>query len=69
MFTKFGGGTKKLKEFLADKKIPRRERDGLPVLARGSEVFAVCGAEISEKVRVGKNASPCILKFIRKGET
>ena len=69
VFTKFGGGTKKLKEFLADKKIPRRERDGLPVLARGSEVFAVCGAEISEKVRVGENASPCILKFIRKGET
>ncbi|MBE7074828.1 MAG: tRNA lysidine(34) synthetase TilS [Clostridiales bacterium] len=49
---KFGGGTKKLKSFLIDKKIPQRERDILPVLAFGNEIFAVAGVEISEKVKV-----------------
>ncbi|MBO5394305.1 MAG: tRNA lysidine(34) synthetase TilS [Clostridia bacterium] len=51
-FTKFGGGTKKLKAFLIDKKIPARLRDQIPVLASGSEVFAIAGVEISEKVKV-----------------
>lgn len=49
---KFGGGTKKLKSFLIDKKIPQRERDFIPVLAFGNEVFAVAGLEISEKVKI-----------------
>ena len=51
-FEKFGGGTKKLKEFLIDKKIPRRERALLPVIACGREVLAVCGVEISEKAKI-----------------
>ena len=77
MFEKFGGGTKKLKEFLIDKKIPRRERDLLPVIACGGEVFAVCGVEISEKVKIrfgiganvadGKNIYTIILT--KKGES
>lgn len=52
VFTKFGGGTKKLKSFMIDKKIPSRIRDFIPVLASGNEVFAVAGYEISEKVKV-----------------
>lgn len=52
MFTKFGGGTKKLKSFLIDKKVPARLRDTLPVLASGNEVYAIAGVEISEKVKV-----------------
>ena len=52
VFRKFGSGTKKLKEFFIDKKIPKRERDRLPVIACGKEVFAVFGAEISDKVRL-----------------
>lgn len=77
VFEKFGGGTKKLKEFLIDKKIPRRERDLLPVIACGGEVFAVCGVEISEKVKIrfgiganvadGKNIYTIILT--KKGES
>ena len=58
VFTKFGGGTKKLKDFLIEKKIPKRERDLLPVLAKGKEIFAVCGVEISDKVRLPQNAAP-----------
>lgn len=67
-FTKFGGGTKKLKDWLIDRKIPRRLRD-LPVIACGSTVYAVCGAEISEQVRPGENASPCTITIYRQGET
>lgn len=52
MFTKFGGGTKKLKSFLIDKKVPQRKRDTLPVLADGNEVFVIAGVEISDKVKV-----------------
>lgn len=77
VFEKFGGGTKKLKAFLIDKKIPRRERDLLPVVACGGEVFAVCGVEISEKVMIrfgiganvadGKNIYTILLT--KKGES
>ena len=77
VFEKFGGGTKKLKAFLIDKKIPRRERDLLPVVACGGEVFAVCGVEISEKVKIrfgiganvadGKNIYTILLT--KKGES
>lgn len=52
VFTKFGGGTKKLKAFLIDKKVPSRMRDFIPVLASGNEVYVVAGVEISEKVKV-----------------
>jgi len=50
-FTKFGGGTKTLAQFMIDRKIPARLRDKIPVLAHGSEIYAVAGYEISEKVR------------------
>lgn len=56
VFTKFGGGTKKLKEFLIDKKIPARDRDNLVLIAKGKEVFVVCGVEISEKIKVDKHS-------------
>lgn len=52
VFTKFGGGTKKLKSFLIDRKVPQRKRDTLPVLALDNEIFVIAGVEISEKVRV-----------------
>ncbi len=53
VFTKFGGGTKKLKSYLIDKKIPLRLRNSIPVLADGNEVYAIAGVEISDKVKVG----------------
>ena len=55
IFEKFGGGTKKLKEFLIDKKIPSRVRNILPVLADQNEVYVVAGVEISDKVKITKN--------------
>ena len=52
MFTKFGGGTKPLNRYLIDKKIPARNRDSLLLVACDSEVLAIVGVEISDKLRV-----------------
>lgn len=59
VFEKFGGGgTKKLKAYFIDKKIPVRKRDLIPVLASGNEVLVIAGVEISEKVKV-ENVPTC----------
>lgn len=54
-FTKFGGGTKSLGDYLTDKKVPLRLRDKLIVCADGSEILFIAGIEISHKVRVDFN--------------
>lgn len=55
IFKKFGGGSKKLKSYLIDKKFPARERGSLVVLADGEEVLAILGVEISEKIKIDEN--------------
>ena len=50
--SKFGGGTKSLGDYLTDKKIPLRVRNRILVGAKDSEVFFICGVEISSKVAV-----------------
>lgn len=52
VFTKLGGGTKKLKDYFIDKKIPQRLRGKLPVLASKNEVFVIAGIAISDKVKI-----------------
>lgn len=52
VFTKFGGGTKSLKDYFIDAKVPLRMRALLPVLASGNEVYCIAGIEISDKVKV-----------------
>lgn len=51
---RFGGGTKTLKKFFNEKKLPKTEREYLPLIAEkdSGEVYAVCGVEISEKVKI-----------------
>lgn len=56
-FTKFGGGTKKLNDYFTDKKIPNRLRDCIPLVCVGSRVYIICGIEISDLVRVDKDAA------------
>lgn len=63
---KFGGGTKKLKSYLIDKKIPKRERDYLPVLAFGNEVYAIAGMEISNKVKLDLDTKSAIKIEVNK---
>jgi len=66
MFTKFGGGTKTLNSYLIDKKIPTRLRDKLPVLAYGSEVYAIAGIEISDNVKCDRETIEAyVLEFVK----
>lgn len=60
VFTKFGGGTKKLNDYFTDKKIPLRERDNLLVLADGNVVFAIFGVAISNLVKVDENTKTIV---------
>ena len=52
VFKKFGGGTKKLKEFLIDKKIPLSIRDKLPLIAKDNTVYLIFGVEISSDIKI-----------------
>ena len=56
------GGKKSLKKFFNERKIPVKERAYLPLIAEkdGSEVFAICGVEISERVKITKETQ-CVL--------
>lgn len=51
-FTKFGGGTKSLGDYFTDAKIPVRLRKIIPLVAAGREILAVCGVEISDKIKI-----------------
>lgn len=51
-FKRFGGGTKSLGDYFTDKKIPQRIRKQIPLIADGSEVLAVGGVEISDKIKI-----------------
>ncbi len=55
VFTKFGGGTKKLNDYFTDKKIIERQRDFIPLLANGNDVLAVFGIAISDKVKIDED--------------
>ena len=51
-FKKFGGGTKSLGDFFTDRKIRAEARKRIPLIADGSEILAVCGVEISDKIKI-----------------
>ena len=57
VFTKFGGGTKKLKDYLIDKKIPLSSRDNLLLVAKNSVVYMIIGLEISDHVRISETTT------------
>ena len=63
VFTKFGGGTKKLSDYLTDKKIPLTKRSSLLLLADGNAVLAIFGVAISDKIKIDEKTKRTI-KFI-----
>ena len=65
-FTKFGGGTKKLNDYLTDKKIPLRIRDNLLVIADGNDILAIFDLAISDKIKVDENTENIISLTINK---
>lgn len=56
IFTKFGGGTKKLNDYLTDKKVPFKDRNSIPVLAKGNIVYLIFEISISEQIKIDKNS-------------
>ncbi len=48
-------GTKKLKEFFIDNKVPREMRDTIPLVAKESEIIWIVGYKISDKFKVTEN--------------
>lgn len=63
------GGRKKLKDYMIDQKIPRQERDSIPLLASGPEIFWVAGHRISESCKIDNNTRHVLHIQITGGNT
>ena len=65
---KFGGGTKSLKKFFNERKIPVRERSYLPLIASSitGEVYAVCGVEIADKIKTTEDTKSVLYIVLQK---
>lgn len=60
-------GTKKLKEYLIDEKIPREKRDDLELIADGNEIVWIVGGRLSEKYKITNDTSDALLiKYTRR---
>jgi tRNA(Ile)-lysidine synthase len=60
-FQPFGmKGSKKVKDFLIDSKVPRHERDRVPILVSGDEVVWVVGYRTSERFKVRSETNRCL---------
>ena len=64
----FSGDTKTLKKLFNEKKIPVSERGYIPLIAEREcgEVYAVCGVEISEKVKIDEGTKKVLYITLRK---
>lgn len=65
VFTKFGGGTKKLCDYFTDKKIPKRLRSEIPLLSDGNKILVIFGVAISDIVKADQNTKT-IIKFTKE---
>ncbi len=63
---RFGGGRKTLKKVFNEEKIPCSEREYLPLIAKDKEVYAVCGVEISEKIKITESTKKVLYIQLRK---
>ncbi|QEK11092.1 tRNA lysidine(34) synthetase TilS [Crassaminicella thermophila] len=68
-FTPFGmKGSKKLKDFFIDAKIPREERDKIPLVCDGEEIMWIIGHRISEKYKVDQNTKNVLVLTYKKNQ-
>lgn len=63
-----GKGTKKLKDYFIDEKIPREERQKMLLIAKGNEIVWIVGNKTSDKFKVNENTK-YILKLELKDDT
>jgi len=54
-------GTKKLKEYFIDKKIPREERDKIPLIAINKEIIWIIGNKTSDNYKVTDNTNSVLM--------
>ena len=59
------GNESNLKNYMINEKIPKSERDIVPVLASGSKIYWVVGHRISEDVKVTDDTT-CVIEFSYK---
>jgi tRNA(Ile)-lysidine synthase len=60
------GGRKKLQDYLVDRKVPREERDAVPIVADGDgRIVWVAGHGISEDFRVGERTAAVVILKLR----
>ena len=57
-------GSKTLGDYMTDRKIPRPERDLVPLLCRGNTVLWVIGWGVSEESRIDRSENTVFLKYI-----
>ncbi len=61
-------GTKKLKEYFIDTKIPREDRGSIPLIATGNEIVWIVGHKISDKFKVTENTKTVLkIEHNRRG--
>ena len=60
------GGSKKLKDYMIDAKIPREWRDQIPLIVDGSHVMWVVGYRISEAYKVTQKTERILQIQVRK---
>ena len=61
------GGSKKLKDYLIDRKIPQKQRDDLWMVADGSDVLWIINDRISEKYKITQHTKKMLRIQIRGG--
>ena len=61
IFKPFGGKPKKLKQYFTDNKVPNRIKSRTPLIARGKEILAVVGMQVSDNVRVAADTKRRVL--------
>jgi tRNA(Ile)-lysidine synthase len=45
-------GTKKIKDIFIDEKIPRSDRDNIPILTDGNNILWIIGYQINDRIKV-----------------
>lgn len=63
------GGTKKIKSLFINEKIPKEDRDQIPLIADGSHIIWVIGRRISEAYKIDYNTKTIIEISIYEGNT
>ncbi|MEG1710400.1 MAG: tRNA lysidine(34) synthetase TilS [Clostridia bacterium] len=54
-FKKYGGKTKKLKDFFIERQVPLHLRNSLPLISIDSEILMILGVEISDRIKIYEN--------------